>query len=133
MESQRSPFASLTHSIHLSPSLILQEKGTQLVNEEGGVVASFPVGGPENSVQISGTSEYEILRGDLSKLLYESTKDLPTVEYRFSTTVDEVVSNDQDSVKVKFSDGQVESFDVLIAGENFWSEVAETIAAERQR
>lgn len=132
MESQRSRLFSLIYSIYLSPLLILQEKGTQLVNAEGGVVAAFPIG-PADEAQISGTSEYEILRGDLSKLLYESTKDLPNVEYRFSTTVDEVVSNDQDSVKVKFSDGQVESFDVLIAGENFWSEVAETIAAERQR
>lgn len=91
----------------------LKEEGTQLVNEEGGLVAAFPVKGGS-----SPTSEYEILRGDLSKLLYDSSKDLEGVEYRFNSTIEAVLSNDEKAVTVKFSDGSEDSFDVLVAGED---------------
>lgn len=40
------------------------------------------------------------------------------MEYRFNSTIEEVLSNDEKSVRVKFSDGSEDSFDVLVAGED---------------
>lgn len=69
----------------------------------------------------SPTSEYEILRGDLSKLLYGATKDFKNVEYRFGITVKEILSNDEKSVRVKLSDESEEEYDMVVAADGQWS------------
>ncbi|KAE9410455.1 FAD/NAD(P)-binding domain-containing protein [Gymnopus androsaceus JB14] len=94
------------------------EKGTQFIDPKGRPFASFPV----NSSG-SLTSEFEILRGDLAVILYEATKDHPNVEYLFGTTIKEVVSNDDDTVKVKLSNGEVQDFALLVAADGQWSKV----------
>ena len=96
------------------------EKGTQFIGPKGRPFASFPV--KEGSLA-SPTSEYEILRGDLAATLYEATKDHPNVNYLFGTTIKEVISNDNDAVKVEFSHGEVQQFDLLVAADGQWSKV----------
>ena len=59
------------------------EKGTQFIDPDGKPFAFIPVvkGAP------SPTSEFEILRGDLAKILNDSVKDLPNVDYLLDTTI----------------------------------------------
>src|SRR6202000_3504055 len=58
------------------------EVGMRFVHADGSAAASFPM----NGSGVSGpTAELEILRGELSRILVEHTRD-PT-EYRFTTQV----------------------------------------------
>lgn len=96
------------------------EAGTQLIDPKGQPFAPFPVQAGGTS---SPTSEFEILRGDLAAILYRATKDKPNVNYLLGTTIKEVVLNDSDAVKVVFSNGTVEQFDLLVASDGQWSDV----------
>lgn len=96
------------------------EKGTRFIDPEGRPFALFPV---KKGSSASLTSEYEILRGDLAALLYQATKDHPSVDYLFGTTIKEVVSNDADRVEVRLSNGEVRDFDLLVAADGQWSKV----------
>ncbi|KAF1845723.1 FAD/NAD(P)-binding domain-containing protein [Cucurbitaria berberidis CBS 394.84] len=97
------------------------EKGAQFIDTDGRPFASFPV--REGGAAASLTSEWEILRGDLASVFYEATKDFPNVEYVFGTTISKVVSNDNTSVKVEFSNGQTQEYDLLVAADGQWSKV----------
>ena len=96
------------------------EKGTQIIDSKGRSFAPFPVKQGEVG---SFTSEFEILRGDLSKVLYDATKDHPDIKYLFDTTVESITPNDKDSVKVELSNGEVQEFDLLVAADGQWSRV----------
>lgn len=95
------------------------EVGSRFVDETGRAFALFP----SERNALSPTSEFEILRGDLAKVLHSATKGNPRVEYLFGTTIDQVLSNDERSVKVKLSNGQVHEFDLLIAADGQWSRI----------
>jgi 2-polyprenyl-6-methoxyphenol hydroxylase-like FAD-dependent oxidoreductase len=97
------------------------EKGTKLVDTNGKHLAYFPL--VKGELTPSLTSEFEILRGDLSAILYRATKDLDGVKYVFDTTVESVVENGETEVKVKLSSGDTASFDVLVAADGQWSRV----------
>ncbi|KAF2866197.1 hypothetical protein BDV95DRAFT_585096 [Massariosphaeria phaeospora] len=101
-----------------------KECGTQIVNSKGQPIAPFPIS--EGSMT-SFTSEFEILRGDLAKLLHEATKDHPNVDYVFGTTIKQVVTNDDESVKVELSNGEVQEFDLLVAADGQWSKVRKQV------
>jgi 2-polyprenyl-6-methoxyphenol hydroxylase-like FAD-dependent oxidoreductase len=96
------------------------EKGTQFIDPNGRPFAPFPV---KEGYSASFTSEFEILRGDLAAVLYESTKHHPNVNYLFDTTITKVLSNDDDAVKVELSTGEVREFDLLVAADGQWSKV----------
>lgn len=96
------------------------EKGTQFIDPKGRPFAPFPV---KEGASASMTAEFEILRGDLSLVLYEATKDLPDVKYLFGTTITKVLSNDNDSVKVELSNGEVQEYSLLVAADGQWSRI----------
>lgn len=96
------------------------EKGTQFIDSKGEPFASFPV---KEGFSASLSSEYEILRGDLAAILYEASKECPNVKYLFGTTIKEVISNDNDTVTVRFSHDKVEEFDLLVAADGQWSKI----------
>jgi 2-polyprenyl-6-methoxyphenol hydroxylase-like FAD-dependent oxidoreductase len=98
----------------------INEKGTQFIDSKGQPFAPLPI---KQGSSASLTSEYEILRGDQAVVLHESTKDHPNVKYLFGTTIKEVISNDNDAVKVEFSDGSLHEFDLLVAADGQWSKV----------
>lgn len=100
------------------------EKGTQFIDPKGRPFAPFPI--TEGS-SASLTSQFEILRGDLAAILYEATKDHPNINYLFGTTIKEVVSNDDETVKVELSNGEVQEFDLLVAADGQWSKVRKQI------
>jgi 2-polyprenyl-6-methoxyphenol hydroxylase-like FAD-dependent oxidoreductase len=97
------------------------EEGTRLIEPSGRPYASFPL--VKGGASASGTSEFEILRGDLAKILYESARPYPSVDYKFGTTVKQILSNDASGVKVELSDGMVATYDVLVAADGQWSKV----------
>jgi len=66
------------------------------------------------------TSEYEIMRGDLVRILYDATKD--DVTYRFGLSVDGFEQH-ADDVSVRFSDGTSEDFDLLVGADGQSSRV----------
>ncbi|KAK5121176.1 hypothetical protein LTR85_005660 [Meristemomyces frigidus] len=100
------------------------EKGTRFIDPSGRPFAPFPVPKPgESATTMSPTSELEILRGDLALVLYEATKELPQVKYEFGITISKVVSNDEKTVKVELSNGEVQEYDVLVAADGQWSNV----------
>lgn len=96
------------------------EVGTKFVDSRGRVFAPLPM--REDGV-LSATSELEILRGDLAKVFYEATKDHPNVDYLFGTTIDKVVSNDDECVKVELSNGEMYESDILVAADGQWSKI----------
>jgi 2-polyprenyl-6-methoxyphenol hydroxylase-like FAD-dependent oxidoreductase len=96
------------------------EKGTRFINSDGRPFAPFPV---TDKSSASLTSEYEVLRGDLAKIMFEATKDHVNVNYLFDTTITEVLSNDDHSVKVKLDNGEIREFDLLIAADGQWSKL----------
>jgi 2-polyprenyl-6-methoxyphenol hydroxylase-like FAD-dependent oxidoreductase len=96
------------------------EAGTRLINPKGNPFACFPI---KEGTQVSFTSEFEILRGDLAKVLYKAAKSYPNVEFLLGTTVTKVVSNDDETVKVSLSSGEVREFDLLVAADGQWSKV----------
>lgn len=96
------------------------EKGTQFIDPKGRPFAPFPV---KDGLTASFTSEFEILRGDLAAIFYRATKDHPNVTYLLGTTIKEVVSNDDEAVKVELTNGEVQNFDILVAADGQWSKV----------
>lgn len=73
------------------------------------------------------TSEYEIMRGDLVRILYDATKD--DTEYVFGVSVDGFA---QDSHKVvgHFSDGSSGEFDLLVGADGQGSRIRRAILPE---
>ncbi|KAH7234957.1 uncharacterized protein BKA55DRAFT_579713 [Fusarium redolens] len=93
-----------------------QEEGISFVREDGtpyGVIR--PTGNPD---QQSLVSEYEILRGDLSGILFDMTKDNKNINYVF----DEQIASMQQSekitspIKVTFTNGtEASEYDLVVA------------------
>lgn len=98
------------------------EIGTRILASDGKPIATFPF---SKGSSIDPTSEYEILRGDLANILYEASKSRPNVEYMFGTTVEEVLRNDQELVKVRLSNGEEREFDLVVAADGQWSKLRE--------
>lgn len=96
------------------------EKGTQMIGNDGRPYAVFPL--TEGS-STSLTAEFEILRGDLSKILYQRTQNHASVKYLFGTTVASIVSDDDKSVKVELSNGDVQEYDLLVVADGQWSKL----------
>lgn len=98
-----------------------REKGTHFVDPSGKPFAYFPATygarGP------SMTSEFEILRSDLAKVLYEATKEDANITYSLGTTITDVIANKDQSVTVQLSNGQREEYDLLVAADGQWSRI----------
>jgi 2-polyprenyl-6-methoxyphenol hydroxylase-like FAD-dependent oxidoreductase len=96
------------------------EKGTQFIDAAGKAFAPFPV---KQGATASLSSEYEILRGDLAKILHEATRDKSNVTYLFGTTIITVISNEPGGVEVELNSGEVQKYDLLVAADGQWSKV----------
>ncbi|KAI9039944.1 putative FAD-binding monooxygenase [Aspergillus affinis] len=83
------------------------------------------------------TTEWEVMRGDLCRLLFDSAlkgqeQGKGKVEYRFGTSIDELHER-ADGVDVRFSTGEKEEFDLVIGADGQNSKVRELLIAERER
>lgn len=91
------------------------ERGLEFVDSDGRTVASFPAGEGDSD---GGTAEVEILRGKLSHILYERTRD--DVEYVFGDQIAALDEGD-DGVTVTFRHGPARTFDVVVVAEGLRS------------
>jgi 2-polyprenyl-6-methoxyphenol hydroxylase-like FAD-dependent oxidoreductase len=96
-------------------SKVVDEEGFQLVNSAGqpqAVLVANKTGRGKQTL----TSEFEIMRGDLVKILYDVTRE--RTRYIFGTTVDRMEEVDGDEgVKVLFKDGREEVFDLVVGAD----------------
>lgn len=98
----------------------VHEEGMQFVDSQGRVKCQFPAAKPGSGKQ-SFTSEFEIMRGDLVRILYGLTENQPNVRHLYNTTVDNFTqdkeSDPNGKVHVKFSDGNEEDYDLVVAAD----------------
>jgi 2-polyprenyl-6-methoxyphenol hydroxylase-like FAD-dependent oxidoreductase len=87
------------------------EKGTVFINSAGKTFAKFDAGPGE-----SFTAEYEILRADLGGLFTEAIEGIDVVKTVYGESIKGIEQIDQ-GVKVSFTKGDPETFDVVIAAD----------------
>ncbi|CAN8095318.1 unnamed protein product [Discula destructiva] len=92
---------------------VVDEQGFKLIDQKGSVKAVFAANKTGQGKQ-SFTSEFEIMRGDLVRILYDITKD--KCKYVFGTTVEDFEQRGN-GVHVKFSDGTEGDFDLLVGAD----------------
>lgn len=91
------------------------EAGVRFVDADNAIVAEFAAGTSDSD---GPTAEVEILRGDLSQLLYDQTVD--TTEYVFGDRVTRLVDG-ADGVTVSFEHGEERMVDVVVAADGIGS------------
>lgn len=72
------------------------------------------IGGTGNPDQQALLSEYEIFRGDLSRILYDLTLKTGRVKYIFGDQI-KALNQDDSGVDVEFSSGRTDRFDLVVA------------------
>ncbi|OBT63175.1 hypothetical protein VE03_07854 [Pseudogymnoascus sp. 23342-1-I1] len=89
------------------------EQGMQVVDKSGRRRGYFPANTSGKGTQ-NFTSEYEIMRGDLCRIMNDVTKD--RVEYVFGTSIESFEEKDG-AVEARFSDGRTGRYDLLIGAD----------------
>ncbi|KAI8291175.1 hypothetical protein K4K56_006757 [Colletotrichum sp. SAR 10_98] len=101
----------------------VDEAGMAVIDSTGKAVGTLMANTSGKGAQ-SGTSEYEIMRGDLVRILYDATKD--NVEYVFGKTV-ESFDQDEKEVIAHFSDGSSDTFDILVGADGQGSRIRKAV------
>ncbi len=101
----------------------VDEPGTSYVNAKGKVVGTLMANTSGKGAQ-SLTSEYEIMRGDLVRILYDASKD--NVKYLFGITIKRF-EQDEKQVIAYFSDGSSDTFDLLVGADGQGSSTRKAI------
>jgi 2-polyprenyl-6-methoxyphenol hydroxylase-like FAD-dependent oxidoreductase len=91
------------------------ETGTEFVDADGTTVARFAAGESDSG---GATAELEILRGQLSRIIVDRTRD--DTEYVFGNQI-VALDNDERGVTVTFAHGPVRTFDVVVVAEGLRS------------
>lgn len=104
----------------------VDEGGLQWVDSEGRQKALLARNDSGKGRQ-SFTSEFEVMRGDLCRIIYDATKE--KTQYRFGTSI-ESFENVGDKVNVKFNEGADESYDLLIVADGQGSRVRRKLFAD---
>ncbi|KIX04836.1 uncharacterized protein Z518_05707 [Rhinocladiella mackenziei CBS 650.93] len=92
---------------------LVDEEGVSFVDTRGNVLGTVMANKSGKGGQ-SLTSEYEIMRGDLVRILYEAT--MNNVKYIFDKTV-ERFEQDENQVVAYFSDDSSDTFDLLVGAD----------------
>jgi 2-polyprenyl-6-methoxyphenol hydroxylase-like FAD-dependent oxidoreductase len=95
----------------------VDERGLALVNKAGRRIASMPA---EMFDGEGIVAEIEIMRGDLTRILFEATRD--HTEYIFGDRIAELAQAD-DGVKVIFASGAARTFDLVVGADGVHSGV----------
>jgi len=98
------------------------ECGQKWLNAAGKVVAAFPKGAFG-----SLTSDFEILRGDFARVLFDATRS--TCQYRFGTSINGIEELG-DGVRVTFVDGSTEAFELVICADGLNSSTRDLALAQ---
>ncbi|MVU81918.1 FAD-dependent oxidoreductase [Nocardia sp. ET3-3] len=101
--------------------------GAYTVDSEGKVLETFSV---EDDGGDGYIADIEILRGDLSRVLYEDTRE--EVEYLFGDRIAEL-SQDADGVDVVFESGGRRRFELVIGADGLHSSLREMVFGPREK
>ncbi|ODP33049.1 FAD-dependent monooxygenase [Pandoraea sp. ISTKB] len=102
-----------------------RECGQKWLDAAGKVIATFPKG------SVGGlTSEFEILRGDFARVLFDATHG--ACEYRFGASVSDI-EDVEDGVRATFADGSREEFALVICAEGIRSSTRDLVLAEETK
>lgn len=101
--------------------------GAYTVDADGNVLETFRADDDGGDGYIA---EVEILRGDLSRVLYDDTRD--GVEYVFGDRIAELVQ-DADGVDVTFAGGGRRRFDLVVGADGLHSAVRAMVFGPRER
>ncbi|WP_410612751.1 FAD-dependent monooxygenase [Amycolatopsis sp. lyj-109] len=101
--------------------------GAYTVDADGTVLETFRADDDGGDGYIA---DIEILRGDLSRILYDDTRD--GVEYLFGDRIAEL-TQDADGVDVTFAGGVRRGFDLVVGADGLHSELRETVFGPRER
>ena len=100
------------------------ELGLEVVDGSGRRRGYFPANTSGQGRQ-SFTSELEIMRSEMTRLLHGAVKD--RVKFVFGTTIERLdQKHDDDSVEVRFSDGKTDRFDLVVGADGLWSRTRRT-------
>jgi len=102
-----------------------RECGQKWLDAAGELVAVFPKGGFG-----SLTSDFEILRGDFARVLFDATRS--TCAYRFGTSVSGI-EEIEDGVRATFADGSTEEFELAICADGVSSSTRDLVLAAETR
>jgi 2-polyprenyl-6-methoxyphenol hydroxylase-like FAD-dependent oxidoreductase len=101
--------------------------GAYTVDVDGNVLETFRADDAGGDGYIS---EIEILRGDLSRVLYDDTRD--GVEYVFGDRIAELIQ-DADGVDVVFAGGDRRRFDLVVGADGLHSSLRAMVFGPRER
>ncbi|KAI9286756.1 hypothetical protein BC943DRAFT_321325 [Umbelopsis sp. AD052] len=104
-------------------SKVVDEAGMSFVDTNNNTIGNILANKSGKGAQ-TFTSEFEIMRGDLVRILYDATKD--NVSYIFGVTVDNFEQY-EDHVEVHFSDGRTDTFDLLVGADGQGSRIRKAI------
>jgi 2-polyprenyl-6-methoxyphenol hydroxylase-like FAD-dependent oxidoreductase len=107
-------------------SKLVDEAGVAFINADGKPRATIMANTSGHGRQTL-TSEYEIMRGDLVKILNDGTKD--DTEYIFGKSVDGF-EQDEHKVVARFSDGSSDEFDLLVGADGQSSRIRQAVLPE---
>lgn len=102
---------------------LVDEAGVSFVDPRGRIKATMMANRSGRGAQ-SLTSEYEIMRGDVVRILHDVTKD--DAGYVFGKTV-ERFEQDDEKVLAYFSDGTSDTFDLLVGADGQGSRIRKGI------
>jgi len=103
------------------------EVGLSFVDSHGRPKAEFPIG---KSTTSRGTKEIEILRGELAKILHETTHD--RVKYIFGDQI-KGLKDQGDHMRVSFTQGADRDFDLVVAADGIRSRTRKLILKKEPR
>lgn len=98
-------------------SRMAPEQGLQVVDSSGRQWAYFPSNKSGSGIQ-GFTTDFEIMRGDLCRIMYEPTKH--RAKYVFGTTVERFEEKD-DAIEVRYTDGKTDRFDFVVGADGIGS------------
>ncbi|MEV6237771.1 FAD-dependent monooxygenase [Lentzea sp. NPDC051838] len=101
--------------------------GAYTVDVDGNVVETYSA---EDAGGDGFIADIEILRGDLSQILYDDTKD--GVEYVFGDRISEL-TQDADGVDVTFASGSARRFDLVIGADGLHSALRGMVFGPREQ
>ncbi|GGV42666.1 FAD-dependent monooxygenase [Streptomyces spectabilis] len=107
-------------------SRLVDEAGVAFVDSRGKPKATIMANTSGRGCQTL-TSEYEIMRGDLVRILHQATRD--DTEYVFGKSVDGF-DQDADRVTAHFSDGTSDAYDLLIGADGQGSRTRRALLPE---
>ncbi|QWA13317.1 FAD-dependent monooxygenase [Sodalis ligni] len=99
------------------------EQGQKYLDAAGKVVATFPKGALGTL-----TADFEILRGDFARVLFDATKD--DCDYRMGRFVTHLENNGA-GMSVTFDNGETEDFELVICAEGISSSTRSMVLAEQ--